>query len=52
MKLVKNSIYFKAKKCVKLYFILLYVFTAMRAKYLNGRGSGCPMDRCSSQAGL
>jgi hypothetical protein len=52
MKLAKNSIYFKVKEWVKLYFILLYVFTVMRAKYANARGSGCPLDRCLSQAGL
>jgi len=52
MKLVKNSMYFKAKECLKPYFTPLYVFTVIRAKYLNGRGSCCPMDGCLSQAGL
>jgi len=33
-------------------FYSVYVFIALRAKYLNGGGSGCPMERCSSQAGL
>jgi hypothetical protein len=28
---------------MKLYVNLLYVFTASRMKYLNGRGTGCPM---------
>jgi len=27
---------------MKLYFISVYVFVALREKYLNGRFSGCP----------
>jgi len=30
---------------VKLYFIPLYIVMVLRAKYLNGRGSGCPTYR-------
>jgi hypothetical protein len=42
----QNYIYFEVKECVKLYFIIpLYIAMVLRAKYLNGRGSGYPTYR-------